>query len=300
MRAVMLSQCPEEDLLGLGQQEQQPEPREFSLKANASLRQQSMDADDKDLGGNASLSVSREIRGVKRLGTQVDKGWVDELVPGFGKCQTRRSNLVHNEATPVEDSKGLSLMLTFVEDPDDELMCEFLGVIGGSLRDLTIRVSNFRSAMLERITATCPRLTEIVVCTPMLEARFQVRGNRLHHPIIVPSTVPSSFENTIDLVRSFSMTDPVARALRRLRVCFRINYGEATTRPPLEECCTALPGMLNVNRTVQYLDFISPFSGLLQARFFQDISSEEAARCSRRVTFAFQAWLPQHVATAYM
>ncbi|EEY58633.1 uncharacterized protein PITG_10743 [Phytophthora infestans T30-4] len=250
MRAVMLSQCPEEDLLGLGQQEQQPEPREFSLKANASLRQQSMDADDKDLGGNASLSVSREIRGVKRLGTQVDKGWVDVLVPGFGKCQTRRSNLVHNEATPVEDSKGLSLMLTFVEDPDDELMCEFLGVIGGSLRDLTIRVSNFRSAMLERITATCPRLTEIVVCTPMLEARFQVRGNRLHHPIIVPSTVPSSFENTIDLVRSFSMTDPVARALRRLRVCFRINYGEATTRPPLEECCTALPGMLNVNRTL--------------------------------------------------
>ncbi|KAG3118049.1 hypothetical protein PI126_g24592, partial [Phytophthora idaei] len=36
MRVVMLSACPEEELLGLGQQEQQEEHRDFSIKAKAS------------------------------------------------------------------------------------------------------------------------------------------------------------------------------------------------------------------------------------------------------------------------
>ncbi|KAF4033148.1 hypothetical protein GN244_ATG15035 [Phytophthora infestans] len=69
---------------------------------------------------NAIFTVIREILGVK----------MDELVPGFGKCQTQRSSLVQNDSTAEDTTQGLTLVLSFVNDPDDDLMCEVLGVIG--------------------------------------------------------------------------------------------------------------------------------------------------------------------------
>ncbi|ETO73154.1 hypothetical protein F444_10877 [Phytophthora nicotianae P1976] len=272
MRVVMLSECPEEELLGIGQSQ---EPRDVTIKPKASLRLQPMGADEK-LGSNASFSVSREIRGVKILSNTTDKGWVDVLVPGFGKCQTRKSNLVQIDDTTAKTTEGLSLVLTLVEDPDDELMCEFFGFIGGSLQDLTIRVSNFRTAMLERITAKCPRVKEIAVCTPNIEARFHVRDSRLQHPIVVHPTAPPSFENTVNLIRSFAMKDrSFARSLRRLRVRILRNYGDASTTPPLKECCTALLNVLEVNRTVEYLDVVTSTTQRALAVLFDKYEHEK-------------------------
>lgn len=95
----MLSGCPEEELLGLAQREQHHNSGDFSIKAKTSIRLQPMGAGE-ELGCNSSFTVSREIRGVKILGSSTDNGWVDVLVPGFGKCQTRRSSLVHHDDTP--------------------------------------------------------------------------------------------------------------------------------------------------------------------------------------------------------
>ncbi|KAG3059689.1 hypothetical protein PI125_g25006 [Phytophthora idaei] len=256
-------------------------------------------AADEELGSNASFTVSRAVRGVKILGNNTDNRWVDVLVPGFGKCQTRRSSLVQNDDSTAEATGGLSLVLSFVEDPDNELMCEFLGVIGGSLQDLTIRVSNFHIAMLERITVTCPRLREIAVCTSKIEARFQVRDKRLQNPIIVHPAAPVSFENTTDLVRSFSMTEhPFARAVRRLRVRILRNHGDGTVTSPLEEYCTALLGMLKMNRTLEYLDVMSSTSQLVLALLFEKYRHEKLPVVQDELPvkskLAFLSFMPQH------
>ncbi|KAG2798440.1 hypothetical protein PC112_g21350 [Phytophthora cactorum] len=296
MRVVMLSAFPEEELLGFGQQEQQEEHRDFSIKAKASLRLQPMAADE-ELGSNASFTVSREIRGVQILGNNTDNGWVDVLVPGFGKCQTRRSSLVQIGETTAEATGLSSLMVVFAEDPDDDLLCEFLGVIGGSLQDLTVQVSNFRTAMIERITATCPRLREVAIWTTEVEARFQVRDSRLN-PIVVHPTVPYSFENATDLIRSFCMTEyPFARAVRRLRVRIMRTYGDETATP-LEECYATLLGLLARNRTLEYLDVLTstadPVFALLFKKFHLEKLPVVKGELSVKNKLAFLSITAQH------
>ncbi|POM74450.1 Hypothetical protein PHPALM_8589 [Phytophthora palmivora] len=256
MRAVMLAECPEEILLGLSHQEQQHKRHDFSIKEKTSLRLQPMNTSE-DLGSNSSFTVSKEIRGVKVLGNSAENGWIDVLVPGLGKCQTRRSSLVSND-TPVNTTGVSSLVLIFEEDPDDDVLCQFLGLIGSSLQSLTIQVSSFRTVMLERITVNCPRLREIAVCTPAVEVRFQVRDDRLQNPITVHPVVPSSFEDVTELVTFFcAKTFPLVRAVRRLRVHIRRNYDNGTMATSFEKFYGILLFLLQNNRTLEYLDVMS-------------------------------------------
>ncbi|KAE9228335.1 hypothetical protein PF004_g11098 [Phytophthora fragariae] len=86
MQAVMASNYSEENLLGL------PHPQQarnnFSIGPKKGIRLQPMDRDEV-LGNNATFTVSGEVRGIKLLTDETDNGWVEVLVPGFGKCQTR-------------------------------------------------------------------------------------------------------------------------------------------------------------------------------------------------------------------
>lgn len=122
MRVVMTSEYPEEDLLGLSHLQQTRNT--YSIKPKKRVRLQPMETDE-DLGNNAAFTVSREIRGVKLLSDETENGWVDELAPGFGKCQTRRSSLVHDEGLPAPTTGVSSLMIMFKTDPDDDALCRF-------------------------------------------------------------------------------------------------------------------------------------------------------------------------------
>lgn len=117
----------------------------------------------------------------------------------------------------------------FEEDPDDEVLCPFLGVIGGLLQHLTLQVSYFQTSILERITAICPRLRDIDMCTSAIEVRFQVRDSSLRNQITVHPFVPSSFGDISELVMFFCVaTLPFARAVQRLRVRIRRKYDDGS------------------------------------------------------------------------
>ncbi|GMF56178.1 unnamed protein product [Phytophthora lilii] len=110
--------------------------------------------------------------------TTSETGWVDAPVPGFGKCQIRRTSLVP-DLNVVANGTGIStLTITFDEDPAHDVLCDFLGTIGSSLQYLSLHVSAFQTSLLERIAAHCPKLLEIAVCTPAVEARFRLNDGK--------------------------------------------------------------------------------------------------------------------------
>ncbi|EGZ13582.1 hypothetical protein PHYSODRAFT_511499 [Phytophthora sojae] len=242
MREVMTSNYPEEDLLAISSS--QRHAYDYTpMSPNETLEK------------NAAFTVARKIRGIKLLTDKIENGWVDVLVPGFGKCQIRRSNLVQEEDLPDGTlSTGISsLMLVLKTDPDDDVLCRFLELIGSSLVYLSIQVSNFRTSMLERIAANCPHLREIAISTPAFKIRFEVRDSRLRNQITLHPQAPASLG-----VSSCFFCAPqssLASSVRRLRVHIGTD-ANGTGTLPFQEFCIALLYMLRRNRTVEYLDIV--------------------------------------------
>ncbi|RLN93370.1 hypothetical protein BBJ28_00025339 [Nothophytophthora sp. Chile5] len=245
MARVLTSNGPEEDLLGLLHQEGSSD---VSIKANATMKLLPVSVEE-TLGNSTSFTVWREITGAELLSSDGDNRWVDVLVPGFGKCQTQRTNLLHRSDTlPLGGVK--SLVIKFKEDPGREVLRQFLTLVTSSVQHLTLQFANFDTSALESIVTSCPILQELSICTPSLEARFCVRGSNRQH-LILTSPLNGSFEDVGTVSKMFCLTDlPLTKCLRRLRV--HVNENDEFGR----EVGATLLIILRLNRTLEYLHVV--------------------------------------------
>ncbi|EGZ13557.1 hypothetical protein PHYSODRAFT_303074 [Phytophthora sojae] len=245
MREVMASNYPEEDLLGLPHLQQAR--ISYSIKPKTRIRLQPMSTSE-ILEKNAASTVAREIRGVKLLADKAENGAKLADLISF----KRRIYLMDGTL-----ATGIStLMLVFKTDPNDDVLCRFLEMIGSSLAYLSIQASNFRTSMLERIAANCPQLREIAISTPASKIRFEVRGSRLRNQITLHPQAPASLGDTSDLVMLFcAPPSSLASSVRRVRVHIGTD-GNGTGALSFQEFCVALLHMLERNRTVEYLDVV--------------------------------------------
>ncbi|RLN71498.1 hypothetical protein BBJ28_00009885 [Nothophytophthora sp. Chile5] len=249
--AVLGADNPEEELLECTSIRQGPES--VSILANAPIRLSPMHRNEILDGLSTQFTMERELNGVRLLDEEAN-GWVDVLVPGFGRCQTQRSSLRQREATlPPNGLAGVtSLVLSFQEDPEPEVLTGLLTLIGASLEYLTLDMKKFDTRQLEEIVANCPNLTDLAVKTLVIEARFCLL-DRNYRDLKLPSTSHCSFQDIRGIAETLSdMENPLTKCIRRLRVRMNVQTGFYPS-----EDYPALLNMLQVNRNLEYLDIIA-------------------------------------------
>ncbi|ETK82405.1 hypothetical protein L915_12208 [Phytophthora nicotianae] len=253
MAAVLASDAPEEDLLGL--------PRHLNdasidicIKAGSTIQLLSMSPYE-ELNTIHSFKLEREISGVRLLGEVDERGWVIVLIPGFGRCQVRRKTLIFRELTlkPNGLAGVTTLTIEFGGDPDPEVLQGLLLLVGASLTHLTLEFESFNTSELEGIVASCPNLVELAVCTHTIEMRFSLRDSNYRDLSLDPS---SHFTFTSDIIGIAEALCDSENPLAKCTRCLRVRMDQRAFYHPYDECYAALLTMLELNRTLEYLDVV--------------------------------------------
>ncbi|KAF1780903.1 hypothetical protein GQ600_25751 [Phytophthora cactorum] len=148
MAAVLAADAPEEGLLGYPSHSNGA-PIDICIKAESTIELLSMTPNDVP---NTMHSFN---------------GWVNALIPGFGRCQVQRKSLIYRELKlrPNGLAGVTSLTIEFGEDPDPEALLGLLLLV------------ELQYEELEGIVASCPNLVELAVCTHTIEMRFCLRDS---------------------------------------------------------------------------------------------------------------------------
>ncbi|EEY69824.1 uncharacterized protein PITG_06331 [Phytophthora infestans T30-4] len=215
MAAVLASDAPEEGLFGF-----------LSHSNDASI----------DICIRAESTI-KEISGVRLLSEIDASGWINVLIPGFGRCQVQRKSLFYRELTLPPN--GLAGMLLLV---------------GASLTHLTLKLESFNTSELEGIVASCPNLIELAVYTHTIEMRFCLRDTN-HRDLTLDSSSHLWFSwDIIGIAEALCDSENLlAKCTRRMRV----RLDQNVFNRPYNECYAALAKMLEVNRTLEYLDVVA-------------------------------------------
>ncbi|KAL3670235.1 hypothetical protein V7S43_004548 [Phytophthora oleae] len=196
--------------------------------------------------------------------------WVNALVPGYGRCYVKRTDLDFQETPTVPaDCPGVT-DLTIEFDRDDpsnsDGLQNFLAAIGPSLKRLTINPSDVDLEDSNLITQHCPNLEELSLCgggTVDVRLNFSEFGVT---NLTIPE-LPLDWDDVATLANALAVPDsPLAKCVRRLRVrlidhwaAWGIIVADNNNRPAFQAGLRALLDMLGVNKTLEYLDVIVPF-----------------------------------------
>jgi hypothetical protein len=251
MAAVLAAEGPEETLLGYPTQ---PSDAliDICIKAHSRVKLLSMHLDEA-LDTTTSFTLEREIAGVYLVSKVDRRDWVEALVPGFGRCQVLRKNLIYRELTlPSDGLAGVtSLEIKFGEDPDPKDLQGLLLLIGASLTHVNLAFDDFNTGHLEGIVASCPKLVELAVCTHTIEVRFCLRDVK-YRDLALYSASHVSFGHVQAIAEVLCDSEnPFTKCARRLRVDQRGMYhlhGEQFV---------VLLRMLEMNRSLEYFDIIA-------------------------------------------
>ncbi|KAF1780908.1 Ankyrin repeat-containing domain [Phytophthora cactorum] len=145
MAAVLAADAPEEGLLGYPSHSNGA-PIDICIKAESTIELLSMTPNDVP-NTMHSFKLEREISGVRLLGEVDESGWVNALIPGFGRCQVQRKSLIYRELKlrPNGLAGVTSLTIEFGEDPDPEALLGLLLLVGASLTHLTLEFESFNT-----------------------------------------------------------------------------------------------------------------------------------------------------------
>ncbi|KAL4166268.1 hypothetical protein KRP22_013533 [Phytophthora ramorum] len=181
--------------------------------------------------------------------------WVNVLVPGFGRCLVRRSELVFQ---PVQELKLnrpslTALTLRLNEGASTDGLPRLLAAIGSSLELLTIENPG-NVVDVSVIIRCCPNLEVLSLKSGLVED-LQLHVGTRNSPI---STLRLDWNNVEALARSLSdMNNPLVKCVRQLKVRLVIaNEADERGYQPEEviRSLDALLQMLAVNKSLQYLD----------------------------------------------
>lgn len=208
---VLNSEHPEEEVCVCPRG--QVEESYATLESEAPIRWQFDEEDE-----YPALSFESPIRYVRTCSDYGESEWVDALVPGLGRCQVQRDDLVFDDTEDDVRSTALtSLTLQFADfdDPDFDSLPIFLAAVGSSLKFLTLGVACME---LDDILRCCPNLHELVIRDQLVEeARFNFAEYRL-----VNGSLPSlnfNCNDVAELSRALSDTkNPLSKCARRIRI----------------------------------------------------------------------------------
>ncbi|KAL4093742.1 hypothetical protein PRIC1_011172 [Phytophthora ramorum] len=265
MAEVLESSGPEEALLGLSSSPSDA-AIDICIKANSPITLSPMHLDEA-VDTNRSFKVAREIAGVKLVTDDDKSDWVDALVPGFGTCQVQRKNLIYRELTlPPTGLAGVtSLAIKFGDDPDPEVLQGLLLLIGASLAHLTLEFESFDTGDLEGIVACCPKLLQLAVCTHTIEMRFCLRDSN-YRDLALYSASNLSFWDVESIAEALCDSEnPFTKCARHLRV----RMDQRAVYHPFDDCYAALLKLLEMNRTLEYLDIVAQRSHMAHYNDFK-------------------------------
>ncbi|EGZ29291.1 hypothetical protein PHYSODRAFT_467111 [Phytophthora sojae] len=266
--SILASEHPEEELCGLPRGA--IDERDATLKDTAQIYAALNDGDQPSR--DSPIEVTFAMRSVRCFSDDGVSELVNVLVPGFGRCLVQRTDLIFQEMKekPSKYCGVTSLKIGFDKDEDGFIgeipivsngLSRLLGLIGSQLKDLTI--DGPREAVDENaILQSCPKLEELVLCEYFADVRlnfseFQTSGQPL-------PTLSCHWNDIVALSADLSdQNNPLAKSVRRLRVRLMnrpLGWGAipmAYDAINLDDHVQALLQMLEVNRSIEYLDVVA-------------------------------------------
>ncbi|KAJ8574753.1 hypothetical protein ON010_g4460 [Phytophthora cinnamomi] len=264
--AVLASDHPEEELFGCPRGE--IDDRDATVKAGATLFWE-MNSRGRPRRGSGAVTSEFPIKYARTFSDDGVSEWVNALVPGYGRCHVRRADLEFQEAiTAVERSFGATELRIGFDKVDPSVsdgLPNFLAAIGSSLKILTLDTTHIEmdgNALLR----SCPKLEQLTFCGgEMVDMRMDFTEYRRRNQ---PSPVLSFEWDSIAALATelINVDNPLTKCLRRLRVyhvdqwaAWGIIVADHNNRPAFQGDLRALLAMLEVNKTLEYLDVIVPF-----------------------------------------
>ncbi|KAI9985153.1 hypothetical protein PInf_004467 [Phytophthora infestans] len=186
--------------------------------------------------------------------------WVNVIVPGFGRCRVRRSDLVlkpvrsPGHKRPALTSLTLRLNATAISNG----LPRFLAAIGPSLQYLTIENPG-ETVDPSVVLRCCPNLRELTLNRGLMDVQFKFNAGV---PCQLFSTLRLDWDNVAGLATTLSNTsNPLVKCVSQLRVRLptaieadNSDFELQLVRRSLE----TLLVMLNANKYLEYLEVSVP------------------------------------------
>eukprot|EP00644_Phytophthora_capsici_P006490 jgi/Phyca11/508552/fgenesh2_kg.PHYCAscaffold_36_\ len=195
------------------------------------------------------------------FGDDGNSEWVNVIVPGFGWCRVRRSEMVFQPVREASTKRPslTSLTLKLHEAAISTGLPRLLAAIGSSLQSLSIENPG-DTVDPSVIIRCCPNLRELNLKRGLVDIQFKFDSNRALSQAF--STLRLNWENVAALATTLNNTkNPLVKCVSELRVRLTTSaeanneYESQYIRQSLE----VLVAMLNANKFLSYLEVsVSP------------------------------------------
>jgi len=285
--ALVASDHPEEELFSCPRGAV-PE-RDATLKACAPVRWQ-FDGQGQPNLGVEPLTFRWTIEDCRTFSDDGTSEWVNVLIPGFGRCQVQREDLVFQQRDTVEAGPRGLKALTIEFDTEDPSSLDgvylFFAAIGASLKFLTLKIPpGFLQSRIDEnvIIRSCPKLETLLLDRDFIKVTLDLSEYRATQQQVPRLRIRSEDVSAVGRDLSDS-TNPFTRCARRLKVSLMsrvipvddILVGENSHS--FESYVEPLVDMLKANTTLEYLDVKSP-----QKTFFEAFRSHHLESLHRRL-----------------
>ncbi|OWZ07966.1 hypothetical protein PHMEG_00019564 [Phytophthora megakarya] len=248
--SVLVSKHPEEELFNCtrGLVDEQ----DATLTANAAVRWE-FDERNEPVLNSEVLSFPCSTPHVRTFSDNGESEWVNVIIPGYGRCQVQRENLVFHESRNQDlfcPLQSLEIGFGGPTVPISSGLPLFLSCVGQSLRVLTIGAVQ-ADVEVNMILERCPNLHTLCLRKKWASAKFNFAEYQAHG-LPLPQV---SFESTDISTLANELGDAnsgLTKCLERLEV--RLNFEEdiQTTNRRLKNELAALLLMLGTNQRLEY------------------------------------------------
>lgn len=260
---ILASEHPEEDLFGCPRGEL--DERDALLRGGVPIRWQ-FNSEGRGATSARTLTIDHGVRSVRAFSDDGQSEWVNVLIPGYGRCQVKRSDLMFGQASRMKLSpSGLTSLAIGFDQNEYSIsdgLPQFLAAVGSSLTSLTLDLSTTDVAD-SVIFQSCPNLKELSIGGGLAQfhldfSEYQAESKPL------PQLDLSGHDVAVLAKVLKDPTAPMTKCLRRLRVhldnlwsgwdSMSGEHYEPRIKTDVEE----LLQMLEVNRSLEYVDITVP------------------------------------------
>ncbi|KAG1687860.1 hypothetical protein DVH05_004590 [Phytophthora capsici] len=243
---ILTSENPEKELFGWSCAH--TDLQEATLTANSPILW-NFDEFGKPVEDSGVVQFPSPIPFVWVMGESGQTEWMDALIPGYGRCQVRRRNLILNDpvdrTTRGNDLKALEIYLNSYSNARFLIVLpQFFAAVGSTLKLLTIG-ANYEDLDMEMVLEKCPNLEKLCL---MQQGNTAIFNFSEYHAAGSPIPVfPFRCDDILALTDE--LMDPssdLTKCLQRLTI-HRYGYSK------LEEKLDALLKMLENNGRLEYL-----------------------------------------------
>ncbi|POM60048.1 hypothetical protein PHPALM_31139 [Phytophthora palmivora] len=169
------------------------------------------------------IKVESVIRCVRTFSNDGESEWVNAMIPGLGRCQIQRDDLIFDLSSAIETRPGALKTLTIgfnrEEDtyPRSDGLPQFLAAIGSTLKNLTL--DGPRQEIDENvIIRNCPNLHKLSLCGGIVDVQLDFSDYRYNN-LPVPELQQCHWHDVRTLAADFSnVNNTLSKIVRRLRL----------------------------------------------------------------------------------